>query len=328
MNSKEKKLNTALIIGRWQPWHKGHRELFKAALKRAEKVAIGVRSTFSIDEKNPFSFEEVKKFIDEDLLPKYKGKYIVLDLPNITNVIYGRDVGYDVEQVSFDDEIENISATKIRKSLNITPVSHSIDSIEREKRFGHKGTVIWLTGLSGSGKTTLAKNVEKRLFDKGYNVYMLDGDNIRDGLNSNLGFSDTDRSENIRRIGEVSALFAKAGFIVITAFISPFSKDRKIALDAYNDNSHEVFLSCDLETCEKRDPKGLYKEAREGKIKKFTGIDSNYEEPKSPALIIDTQNLSIDDSENLLEKFIIDNAKNTWLKQIQLLCYNLLHSAR
>ena len=293
MSDKEKRLNTALIIGRWQPWHKGHRELFKAALSRAEKVAIGVRATFETDGKNPFSFEEVKKFIDDDLRTEYSGKYDIIDLPNITNVIYGRDVGYKVEKISFDKETESISATKVRKSMNITPVSHDVSANERIKRSGHKGAVVWLTGLSGSGKTTLAKNVERKLFDKGYNVYMLDGDNVRDGLNSNLGFSDEDREENIRRIGEVAALFARAGFVVITAFISPFAKDRKIALNAFNDNSHEIYLSCDIETCEERDPKGLYKKARNGEISDFTGIDSPYEAPESPDLLINTQDESL-----------------------------------
>ena len=304
-------LKTALIIGRWQPWHKGHRELFKAALERAEQVAIGVRATHNTDGSNPFSFDEVKKFIDDDLGEEYNGKYSVVELPNITNVIYGRDVGYKVEKISFDKEIENISATKVRKSMNLTPVEHEVSQIERQKRFGHKGAVIWLTGLSGSGKTTLAQNIERKLFDKGYNIYMLDGDNIRDGLNSNLGFSEKDREENIRRIGEVAALFARAGFVVVTSFISPFAKDRNNALKTYSDNSYEIYLSCDIETCEKRDPKGLYKKARSGKIKDFTGIDSPYEVPKDPDLEIDTKNLSIEDSENLLLDFISEKTSNS-----------------
>ena len=304
-------LKTALIIGRWQPWHKGHRELFKAALERAEQVAIGVRATHNTDGSNPFSFDEVKKFIDDDLGEEYSGKYSVVELPNITNVIYGRDVGYKVEKISFEKEIENISATKVRKSMNLTPVEHEVSQTERQKRFGHKGAVIWLTGLSGSGKTTLAQNIERKLFDKGYNIYMLDGDNIRDGLNSNLGFSEKDREENIRRIGEVAALFARAGFVVVTSFISPFAKDRSNALKAYSDNSYEIYLSCDIETCEKRDPKGLYKKARSGEIKDFTGIDSPYEVPKDPDLEIDTKNLSIEDSENLLLDFISEKTSNS-----------------
>ena len=134
---------------------------------------------------------------------------------------------------------------------------------------------------------------------------MLDGDNVRDGLNSNLGFSEVDRAENIRRIGEVASLFAQAGFIVITAFISPFAKDRQTALATFSENSSEVYLSCDLETCENMDPKGLYKKARNGEIKDFTGIDSPYEIPTSPDFILDTQNKSITECENELYEFIL-----------------------
>ena len=305
MTEHKKKLNTALIIGRWQPWHDGHRKLFEAALTKAERVAIGVRATHNTDDKNPFSFDEVKKFIDDNLAKDFSGKYDVIELPNITNVIYGRDVGYKIEKISFDEDTENISATKVRKSMNITPVRHEVNEEERNKRLGHKGCVIWLTGLSGSGKTTLAKGIERKLFDKGYNTYMLDGDNVRDGLNSNLGFSDEDREENIRRIGEVASLFAKAGYIVITSIISPFSDGRQKALNAFKKNSYEIYLSCDIETCEKRDPKGLYKRARSGEIKNFTGIDSPYEVPLSPDLEIDTKNLSIEKSKKLLLDFIL-----------------------
>ena len=324
MSSKESKLKTALIIGRWQPWHKGHRALFEAALERAERVAIGVRATFQTDNKNPFSFNEIKQFIDDDLKKEFDGKYIVLDMPNITNVIYGRDVGYKVEKVSFEDEVEKISATNVRKSMNLTPVNHDVDIVEREKRSNHKGAVIWLTGLSGSGKTTLAKNLERRLFDKGCNVYMLDGDNVRDGLNSNLGFSDKDREENIRRIGEVASLFAQAGFIVITAFISPFKKDRKKALNAFPNNSHEIYLDCDLKTCENRDPKGLYVKARKGEIKEFTGIDSPYEIPEAPDLSLDTQNLTIEDSEKILFDYINEKTSISWLAWFLSICYIVL----
>jgi bifunctional enzyme CysN/CysC len=304
--SKFTKRKTALIIGRWQPWHEGHRGLFLAALERAERVAIGVRHTHATDGKNPFTFDEVKEFIDKDLSNQYAGKYDVIELPNITNVIYGRDVGYKVEKISLGDDIEKISATEVRKSMNLTPVNHSVDVNERTKRFGHEGGIIWLTGLSGSGKSTLARALERKLFDRGYNVYMLDADNVRDGLNSNLGFSNEDRNENIRRVGEVSSLFAEAGFIVLSAFISPFHEDRKRAFNAHPKNFHEVYLSADLSTCEDRDPKGLYKKARAGKIKEFTGIDSPYEIPREPSLIIDTKKLSIDESVEELFGYIIN----------------------
>ena len=309
--SNDSKLKTALIIGRWQPWHEGHRELFKAALGKSERVAIGVRTTDNIDSKNPFSFDEVKQFIHDDLKNEFDGKYSVIKLPNITNVIYGRDVGYKVEKISFDESIENISATKKRASMNIQPVSHDVSVKERELRNNHKGCVIWLTGLSGSGKTTIARALERKLFDEGNNVYMLDGDNLRSGLNSNLRFSPEDRKENVRRIGEVAALFARSGFIVVTAFISPFALDRKNALAAFDDNSHEIYLSASLEVCEKRDPKGLYKKARLGEIKDFTGIDSPYEEPKNPALTLFTDKETADISIDKLYKFIIDKISNS-----------------
>tara|TARA_B100000401_G_scaffold405449_1_gene320290 strand:+ start:190 stop:1122 length:933 start_codon:yes stop_codon:yes gene_type:complete len=309
--SNENKLETALIIGRWQPWHEGHRELFKAALKRAERVAIGVRTTTNIDNKNPFSFDEVKKFIDDDLKKEFEGKYTIIELPNITNVIYGRDVGYNVEKINFEKDIEDISATEKRKSMNITPVSHDVLSLEREKRNNHKGCVIWLTGLSGSGKTTIARALERQFFDQGNTIYMLDGDNLRSGLNSNLGFSFEDRKENVRRIGEVAALFARAGFIVITAFISPFAEDRKKALAAFKDNSYEIYLSASIDVCEKRDPKGLYKKARLGEIKDFTGIDSPYEIPTKPALILNTDKETKEVSINKLYNFIISKISNS-----------------
>ena len=298
--SKYTKQKTALIIGRWQPWHKGHRKLFEVALDRAERVLIGVRHTHASDEKNPLSFDEVKDFIDNDLKKNYTGKYDIIDLPNITNIIYGRDVGYNVEKISLGDDVEKISATQIRKSMNLTPVGHDIVTHERTKRFGHQGGVLWFTGLSGSGKSTLARGLERKLFDRGYNVYMLDADNVRNGLNSNLGFSEEDRNENIRRVGEVAAIFSQAGFLVLSAFISPFNKERKKVSEMQNQNFHQVYLAADLKTCEDRDPKGLYKKARLGEIRDFTGIDSPYEVPEKPDLIVDTKKLNIDDS---VEKF-------------------------
>ncbi len=304
---ENKKLKTALIIGRWQPWHKGHRELFKEALNRAERVAIGVRATYATDEKNPFSFEEVKNFIDNDLKDEFKGKYEIIDLPNITNVIYGRDVGYKVEKITLDKEIEKVSATDVRKSMNISPTEHEVLPSERFQRNGHRGCVFWMTGLSASGKTTIAKRLERLLFDAGYNVFMLDGDNLRDGLNQNLSFSIEDRNENIRRASEVASLMSGIGYIVIASFITPTDKVRDIARKSSDNNFYEIFVSASLEECESRDPKGLYKRARLGEIKDFTGIDSIYETPKKPDLTIDTENLSEKESANLLKDFVLDN---------------------
>lgn len=180
-----------------------------------------------------------------------------------------------------------------QEARNLTDVDHSVLSPERHQANGHRGGVLWLTGLSGSGKSTLAMALERHLFDRGRQVYVLDGDNLRQGLNRDLGFGPEDRSENIRRIAEVAALFTDAGFIVVTAFISPYREDRARARDVVGDGFHEVFVRAGLETCEKRDPKGLYERARKGQIPEFTGISAPYEEPLSPGLLIDTDTHSV-----------------------------------
>ncbi len=182
------------------------------------------------------------------------------------------------------------------KSSNLQTVSHRISSEHRSTRSGHRGGVLWFTGLSGSGKSTLAMAVEQELFRRGYSVYVLDGDNVRQGLNANLGFSPEDRAENIRRIGEVAALFADAGLITITSFISPYRADRHRARSAAKDAFHEIYIYADLDTCERRDPKGLYKKARRGEIAAFTGISAPYEVPEAAELIVDTDRLSIEES--------------------------------
>lgn len=182
------------------------------------------------------------------------------------------------------------------KPTNIFTVHSRIDTHVRCTRNGHKGGVLWLTGLSGAGKSTLAIEVERALFEAGYHVYVLDGDNLRHGLNSNLGFSHEDRTENIRRVGEVAALFADAGFICISAFISPYRADRDRARKAARRGFHEIYVMADVATCEKRDPKGLYERARRGEIPDFTGVSAPYEVPESPELVIDTISLSVEES--------------------------------
>ncbi len=174
------------------------------------------------------------------------------------------------------------------KATNVQRVEHEITAEDRAQKNGHAGGVLWFTGLSGSGKSTLSVAVEQGLFDKGYQVYVLDGDNVRHGLNADLGFSPEDRAENIRRVGEVAALMARAGFIVLTAFISPYRSDRDRARVAAGDAFHEVYVEADLQTCEERDPKGLYKKARAGEIADFTGISAPYEVPSEPELAVDT----------------------------------------
>ena len=198
-----------------------------------------------------------------------------------------------------------------QKSTNVVWHDTEITKADREKRNGHKGVVIWMTGLSACGKSTVATELQKQLFERGCNVYILDGDNIRHGLNGDLGFSPKDREENIRRIGQVAKLFAESGTIAITSFISPYRKDRDINRALMPDGEFiEIFVKASLAVCEERDPKGLYKKARAGLIPEFTGISAPYEEPLKPELVIETDKLSVEESvqeviDYLLEKAII-----------------------
>lgn len=181
------------------------------------------------------------------------------------------------------------------KATNVTWHHHTISREDRESRNGHGSAVLWFTGLSGSGKSTIAQALQAVLFEHGCQSYVLDGDNIRHGLNKDLGFSPEDREENIRRIGEVAALFRDAGFIVSTAFISPYQSDRDKVRELCGDAFIEVYVQCALDVCEERDPKGLYKKAREGKIPEFTGISAPYEAPVTPELVLDTAILSLEE---------------------------------
>ncbi len=185
----------------------------------------------------------------------------------------------------------------MNKNKNVVWHNTEINLDMREKQNHHKGIVIWFTGLSGSGKSTVATELQKALFERGCNVYILDGDNVRHGLNSDLGFSEEDREENIRRIGEVAKLFMESGTITLCSFISPFRKDRdKIRNNLPIGRFIETYIDAPLDICEKRDPKGLYKKARNGEIKDFTGINSPYEKPENPELIIQTFKYSLEEN--------------------------------
>ena len=189
--------------------------------------------------------------------------------------------------------------------LNIVPHSRTLTKADYSCRNGHRPLVVWFTGLSGSGKSTLAHAAEEALFVKGCYTYILDGDNMRHGLNSDLGFSEEDRRENIRRIGEVAKLFVDAGIIVLAAFISPYREDRDRVRALFEPAEFiEVYVKCDLGTCESRDPKGLYRKARAGLLPQFTGIDSPYEEPQSPEMAIDTSRLTVEESVAAVVAFI------------------------
>ncbi|ADC86510.1 MULTISPECIES: adenylyl-sulfate kinase [Staphylococcus] len=194
------------------------------------------------------------------------------------------------------------------QSSHITWHDSEVTKADRQKQNGHKSAVIWFTGLSGSGKSTVSVALEQALFELGKHAYRLDGDNVRHGLNKNLGFSPEDRKENIRRIGEVSKLLVDAGTIAITAFISPYRVDRDDVRNILEDGEFiEVYTQCSVEECEKRDPKGLYAKARSGEIKEFTGINAPYEAPYHPEITINTEQQSVEQAVAHILNYLTDN---------------------
>ncbi|MEQ9641985.1 MAG: adenylyl-sulfate kinase [Alphaproteobacteria bacterium] len=218
--------------------------------------------------------------------------------------------GYDIAGggiISMEGYADQRQLITVR-ATNIYAVEHDVTDVARAQRNGHMGGVMWFTGLSGAGKSTLAVEVERRLYAMGYQVYVLDGDNVRSGLCADLGFSPEDRAENIRRIGEVAALMCASGMIVVTAFISPYRSDRDRARTAAGDKFHEIYVKADLEVCENRDPKGLYKKARAGEIAEFTGISAPYEPPEKAELVVDTSRDAVDDC----VQHIIDYVKSNF----------------
>jgi adenylyl-sulfate kinase len=189
-------------------------------------------------------------------------------------------------------------------STNITWHEHTIQKSDRVEKYGQKPCMVWFTGLSGSGKSTVANALEKELFARGHKTYLLDGDNVRHGLNSDLGFDDKSREENIRRIGEVAKLFLDAGLIVICSFISPFKKEREFVRSLVEDGEFiEVFVDTPIEICEQRDPKGLYRKARNGEISDFTGIDSVYERPEKAEVTLCTIGKSVLELVDLIKRY-------------------------
>jgi len=197
---------------------------------------------------------------------------------------------------------------KVQKADNIYWHEGAITRREREHLNGHRGFTIWFTGLSASGKSTIAVATEEALYELGCRTYILDGDNIRHGLNKNLGFSPEDREENIRRIGEIAKLFRDCGIINMTAFISPYRKDRKAARELGNENEFiEVFVDCPIEVCEQRDPKGVYLKAREGVIKEFTGISAPYEAPESPEIHLYTDQMSVEECVDFILNYLLSH---------------------
>jgi bifunctional enzyme CysN/CysC len=214
-----------------------------------------------------------------------------------------------------------IEAEDSAAANNLTEVSHTVSLDERAAANGHKGGVLWLTGLSGAGKSTLAMALERALFDRGWQTFVLDGDNVRNGLNAGLGFSPDDRAENIRRVAETAKLFADAGVVVIASLISPLRADRARARVIGGDRFHEIHIGADLSVCEERDPKGLYKKARAGEIAEFTGVSAPYEAPEAPELLIDTGALDRSEALAQLLDYVDENLGKSSLKSGKELTY-------
>jgi bifunctional enzyme CysN/CysC len=243
-----------------------------------EEVFVGRNEVaeLRIRTKRPVAFDTINEIVPT-------GRFVIVD-------------GFDVSGggVILDDNYPRRTSDSLHKSDNIFWSQGKVTTQQREVRNGHKGYVVWLTGLSGAGKSTIASELERELFNQGKHVYVLDGDNMRHGLNSDLGFSPEDRTENIRRVGEVAKLFADAGVVVITAFISPYRSDRDL-VRKITPNGHfvEVFVNAPVEVCEQRDPKGLYAKARAGEIKEFTGISAPYESPSAAELELRTDKVTV-----------------------------------
>ena len=262
-------------------------------LSRTEKDAVEINEMAEVT----FSCREVlalDPFQDSDKL----GRAVIIENHDVVG-------GGIISMEGLEDQRQLL----YKSQENLSAVDHLMTSDARTLLNGHKGAVIWLTGLSASGKSTLAMRIESALHLSGMQTYVLDGDNVRRGLCSDLGFTDEDRTENIRRIGEVAALMANAGMVTITAFISPFQADRYRAREAAGESFHEIYIKADLATCEKRDPKGLYKKARKGEISEFTGITSPYEPPDSPEMIVDTDEHKIDECVEMIVEYIRENVR-------------------
>lgn len=267
----------ALFIGRWQPFHKGHKYLIDKALSEGENVCIAIRNT-EISEKNPYTVEQRAEMIRR----VYKDRVEIIAIPDINSINIGRKVGYDVNRIDPPEHIGKISGTNVRagKDANVPPeVGEYIKTLH---------TTLWLTGLPCSGKTTLSKRLKEELDNRSYKAVCLDGDDVRGQLNADLGFSIEDRKENLRRIAHVAKLFNKNGNFVIASFVSPTNEYRKMVREIIG-NFKLAYLKCPVEICEKRDIKGMYKKARKGEIKEFTGVSAPFEEPNDADMVIDTQ---------------------------------------
>jgi len=279
---------------------------------RAYTIQIGTKAT-------TVTITDVKYQVNVNTLERVAAKQLNQNDIGHCNINLDQEIAFDaykdnrdtgsfiiIDKMSNDTLGAGLINFALRRSQNITKQAIDVDKEARANIKKQKPGVIWLTGLSGSGKSTIANIIEKKLHALGHHTYLLDGDNIRHGLNKDLGFTDRDRVENIRRIAEVANLMVDAGLIVITAFISPFAAERSMARDLIGPNEFkEVYINTPLSIAEDRDVKGLYKKARRGELKNFTGIDSPYEEPAEPACIIDTMDSTAEEAADIILKALI-----------------------
>ncbi|MFA6130313.1 MAG: adenylyl-sulfate kinase [Candidatus Omnitrophota bacterium] len=273
----------ALFIGRWQPFHNGHKYLIDKVLAKGENACVAIRDT-EISESNPYTAGQRAEMIRR----VYGDKVKLIVIPDISSINIGRNVGYDVNFVEPPIEIRQISGTNVRlgKDDNVPPEVAEYIRLLR--------STLWLTGLPCSGKTTIAKRLKEELDNRGFKTVHLDADDIRNKLNADLGFSPEDRKENLRRVAHVAKLFNDNGNFVIASFVSPSEEYRRMIKEVIG-NFKLVFVKCRLEVCEKRDVKGMYKKARAGEINDFTGISAPFEEPSDAEIVVDTEYSTVEE---------------------------------
>lgn len=280
MHNNRKKY--AMFIGRWQPFHNGHKYIIDNALARGENVCVAIRQT-ETSEKDPYTVEQRAEMIRR----VYGDRVKIIVIPDIKSIDIGRNVGYDINIIDPPQHIKNISGTNICAGKNDELPPQVSKYIERLR------TTLWMTGLPCSGKTTLGKRLKEELENRKYKTVHLDGDNIRCTLNADLGFSSEDRKENLRRVAHVAKLFNENENIAIAGFVSPTNELREMVKGIIG-NFKFIYAKCGLKICEERDAKGMYKKARLGEVKDFTGISAPFEEPNAD-IVVDTENNSIED---------------------------------
>jgi len=268
----------AMFIGRWQPFHNGHKYLIDDAIIKGQDVCIAIRDT-ETSEKNPYTVDQRVEMIKR----VYGNKVMISVIPDIASINIGRKVGYDVNRIDPPKQIEKISGTNVRAGID-TNIPLEVAEYIKTLRM-----TLWITGLPCSGKTTLAKRIKEELDNRNYRTIHLDGDDVRGKLNADLGFSAEDRKENLRRVAHIAKLFNENGNFVIASFVSPSNQLRQMVAGIIG-NFKLVYARCSLETCEKRDVKGMYKKARSGEIQEFTGVSAPFEEPDNDRIVVDTDN--------------------------------------